>query len=124
MQQQLINSRVIDSSKYRCRTFSSGTLPVFNESFESEDFRGGAEVRFITLEEKPVFDKKQRRIGGTTQQRVEDGKVEMEAHSPLSQILKIKVWVFREAEAADLHRDRNGPVELKVVYGDQDLNKV
>ena len=99
-------------------------MPVFNESFGSDDFRGGTEVRFTTLQEKTVFDKKQRRIGGITQQRVEDGKVEMEAHSPLSQILKIKVWVLREAEAADLHRDKNGPVELKVVYGNQDINKV
>ena len=103
---------------------SLDTLPVFSGSMDSNDVRGGAEVRFITLEKKTEFHKKQCRIGGVTQQRVVNGKVEMEARSPVSQILKIRVWVFREAEAADLHRDRNGLVELPVEYGNQDIDKV
>ena len=93
-------------------------------SVGSDDFNGGADVRFITLEEKTVFDKVQSRSGGTAKQRVCDGRVQMEAHSPVSQILKIRVWVFREPGAADLHRDGNGPVELRVEYGNQDIDKV
>lgn len=101
------------------------TLPVFFGSAGSDDFHGGgADVRFVTLEEKSVFDKVQSRSGGVAKQRVCDGKVYMEACSPVSQILRVRVWVFREPAAADLHRDGNGPVELKVEYGDQDIDKV
>ena len=71
-----------------------------------------------------MFDKVQSRSGGTAKQRVCDGRVQMEARSPVSQILKIRVWVFREPGAADLHRDGNGPVELRVEYGNQDTDKV
>lgn len=66
----------------------------------------------------------QSRSGGKAKQRVCDGIVQMEARSPVSQILKIRVWIFREREAAELQRDGNGPVELKVEYGQPELDKV
>ena len=91
-------------------------------SFGSEYFQGGAEVRFVTLEEKTVFDKVQSRSGGVAKQRVPDGMVQMEARSP--QILGIKVWVFREPSAAKLHQDQNGPVELQVIHARHDIEKV
>ena len=101
------------------------SLPSFSfGSVGSDDFNGGAEVRFVTLEEKAMFYKVQSRSGGKAKQRVCDGKVQMEARSPVSQILKIRVWVFREREAAELQKDGNGPVELKVEFGPQDIDKV
>ena len=104
---------------------SLDSLPSFSfGSIGSDDFNGGADVRFVTLEEKDMFYKVQSRSGGKAKQRVCDGKVQMEARSPVSQILKIRVWVFREREAAELQRDGNGPVELKVEYGPQDIDKV
>ena len=90
----------------------------------SDDFQGGAEVRFITLETKTVFDKVQSRSGGVAKQRVCDGIVQMEARSPVGQILGIRVWVFRAPEAAELHKDRNGPVQLPVVYGQHNIEQV
>ncbi|CAH3131642.1 unnamed protein product [Porites lobata] len=99
------------------------TLPLPIGSFGSEDFQGGAEVRFVTLEEKTVFDKVQSRSGGVAKQRVPDGMVNMEARSPVGQILGIKVWVFREPSAAKLHQDQNGPVELQVIHGRHDIEK-
>ena len=81
-------------------------------------------MRFITLETKTVFDKVQSRSGGVAKQRVCDGIVQMEARSPVGQILGIKVWVFRAPEAADLHKDRNGPVQLPVVYGQHNIEQV
>lgn len=90
----------------------------------SDDFQGGADVRFVTLETKTVFDKVQSRTGGVAKQRVCDGMVQMEARSPVGQILGIKVWVFRESEAAELHKDRNGPVQLQVMYGQHNIDKV
>ena len=105
-------------------TFIPGTLPLAIGSFGSEDFQGGAEVRFVTLEEKTVFDKVQSRSGGVAKQRVPDGMVNMEARSPVGQILGIKVWVFREPSAAKLHQDQNGPVELQVIHGRHDIEKV
>ncbi|XP_078376588.1 uncharacterized protein LOC144659922 isoform X2 [Oculina patagonica] len=112
-------------SGYRRLPSKRDTLPVFPGfgSVGSDDFSGGADVRFITLEEKTVFDKVQSRSGGIAKQRVCDGRVQMEARSPVSQILRIRVWVYREPAAADLHRDGNGPVELKVEYGNQDIDK-
>ncbi len=71
-----------------------------------------------------MFDKVQTRGGRIARQQICDGRVQMEARSPVSQILRIRVWVFREPAAADLHRDGNGPVELKVEYGKQDIDKV
>lgn len=97
------------------------SLPHFG-SFGSEYFQGGAEVRFVTLEEKTVFDKVQSRSGGVAKQRVPDGIVQMEARS--QQILGIKVWVFREPSAAKLHQDQNGPVELQVIHAKHDIEKV
>ena len=103
---------------------SVDSLPFSFGSIVSDDFNGGADVRFATLEEKAMFYKVQSRSGGKAKQRVCDGKVQMEARSPVSQILRIRVWVFREREAAELQRDGNGPVELKVEYGPQDIDKV
>ena len=100
------------------------TLPLLIGSFGSEDFQFGAEVRFVTLEEKTVFHKVQIRSGGIAKQRVPDGMVHMEARSPVGQILRIKVWVFREPSAAKLHQDQNGPVELEVIHGRHDIEKV
>ena len=101
------------------------SLPAFHfGTAESDDFQGGADVRFITLETKNVFDKVQSRSGGVAKQRVCDGTVQMEARSPVGQILGIKVWVFRESEAADLHKDRNGPVQLQVIHGQHNIDKV
>ncbi|XP_074634153.1 uncharacterized protein LOC141892713 [Acropora palmata] len=98
--------------------------PVFRiGSAESDDYQPGVEVRFITLEDKTVFDKIQSRSGGVARQRVCDGSVRMEASSPVRQILGIKVWVTREKEAAELHKDRNGAVQLQVSYGQQNIDK-
>ena len=105
-------------------TFIPGTLPLPIGSFGSEDYQGGAEVRFVTLEEKTVFDKVQSRSGGVAKQRVPDGMVHMEGRSPVGQILGIKAWVFREPSAAKLHQDQNGPVELQVIHGRHDIEKV
>ena len=105
-------------------TFIPDTLPPHIASFGSEDFQVGAEVRFVTLEEKTVFDKVQSRRGGIAQTRVANGIVQMEALSPVGQILGIKVWVFREPSAAKLHQDKNGPVELEVIHGRHDIEKV
>ena len=99
-------------------------LPLPLGLFGSEDFQSGAEVRFVTLEEKTVFDKVQIRSEGIAKQRVPDGMVHMEARSPVGQILGIKVWVFREPSAAKLHQDQNGPVELQVIHGRHDIEKV
>lgn len=106
--------------------FSSlGVEPVFHiGSAESDDYQPSVEVRFITLERKTVFDKIQSRSGGVAKQRVWDGSVHMEASSPVRQILGIKVWVTREKEAAELHKDRNGAVQLQVSYGQQNIDKV
>lgn len=106
--------------------FSSPDVePVFHiGSAESDDYQPGVEVRFVTLEHKTVFDKIQSRSGGVARQRVCDGSVHMEASSPVRQILGIKVWVTREKEAAELHKDRNGPVQLQVSYGQQIIDKV
>ena len=82
----------------------------------------GADVRFVDLKE--VYEKSQSRSGGVAKQRVDDGLVHMEAQSPVGQILGIKVWVLREPQAAELHRDRNGPVELPVNHGEHDIEKV
>lgn len=103
---------------------SLDALPVFIGSTGSDDFRGGAEVRFITLENKPVFDKVQSRSGNVAKQRVHDGVIQMEAISPVGQILSIRTWVFREPNAAQLHKDKNGPVELQVTYGQHNIEKV
>ena len=112
-------------SFYLSLNTSVDSLPSFGfGSIGSDDFNGGAEVRFVTLEEKAMFYKVQSRSGGKAKQRVCDGKVQMEARSPVSQILKIRVWVFREREAAELQKDGNGPVELNVEYGPQDIDKV
>ena len=105
-------------------TFIPDTLPLHIASFGSEDFQVGAEVRFVTLEDKTVFDKVQIRREGIAKQRVPDGMVHMEACSTVGQILGIKVWVFREPSAAKLHQDQNGPVELKVIHGRHDIEKV
>lgn len=93
-------------------------------SAESDDYQPGVEVHFITLQQKTVFDKTQSRSGGVARQRVCDGTVLMEASSPVRQILGIKVWVTREKEAAELHKDRNGAVQLQVSYGQQNIDKV
>jgi len=112
-------------SFYLFSNTSVDSLPSFSfGSIGSDDFNGGADVRFLTLEEKTIFYKAQSRSGGTAKQRVCDGKVEMEARSPVSQILRIRVWVFRAREAAELQKDGNGPVELKVEYGEQEIGKV
>lgn len=117
--------QLVSFSSYLSPVTSVDSLPSFSfGSIGSDDFNGGADVRFVTLEGKTVFDKVQSRSGGIAKQRVCDGRVQMEAHSPVSQILRIRVWVFREREAADLHRDGNGPEELKVEYGLQDIDKV
>ena len=71
-----------------------------------------------------MFDKIQSRSGGVAKQRVCDGMVQMEARSPVGQILGIKVWVYREPEAAELHKDRNGPVPLQVIHGQHNIDKV
>ena len=105
-------------------TFIPDTLPLHIASFGSEDFQVGSEVRFVTLEDKTVFDKVQIRSEGIAKQRVPDGMVHMEACSTVGQILGIKVWVFREPSAAKLHQDQNGPVELKVIHGRHDIEKV
>lgn len=97
---------------------------MFIGSTGSDDFRGGAEVRFLTLENKSVYDKVQSRSGNIAKQRVYDGIIQMEACSPVGQILGIRVWVFREPQAADLHKDKNGPVELPVQYGQHNIEKV
>lgn len=105
--------------------WSADNLPtVFVGSSGSDYFQGGADVRFTTLEEKALFYKVQSRSGGIAKQRVYDGIVQMEARCPVGQILGIRVWVFRDPEAAELHRDRNGPVELQVLYGELDIDKV
>lgn len=96
-------------------------LPLSTRSFTSQ---GRAEVRFVTLEEKTVFDKKQSRILGEARQIVEDGMVDMEASSSVGQIFAIKVWVFREPAAAKLHQDKNGHVELEVIHRKHDVDKV
>ena len=93
-------------------------------SAESDGFQGDVDVRFITFETKTVFDKIQSRSGGVAKQRVCDGIVLMEASSPVRQISGIKVWVFREKDAAELHKDRNGPVQLQVAFGQQNIEKV
>lgn len=112
-------------SFYLFSNTSVDSLPSFSfGSIGSDDFNGGADVRFVTLEEKTMFYKVQSRSGGKAKQRVCDGEVQMEARSPVSQILRIRVWVFRAREAAELQKDGNGPVELKVEYGPQDLDKV
>lgn len=100
------------------------SLPVFHiGSAESDGFQGDVDVRFITFETKTVFDKIQSRSGGVAKQRVCDGIVLMEASSPVRQISGIKVWVFREKDAAELHKDRNGPVQLQVAFGQQNIEK-
>lgn len=96
-------------------------LPLSTRSSTSQ---GRAEVRFVTLEEKTVFDKKQSRILGEARQIVEDGMVDMEASSSVGQIFAIKVWVFREPAAAKLHQDKNGHVELEVIHRKHDVDKV
>lgn len=98
--------------------------PVLPLSTRSSTSQGKAEVRFVTLEEKTVFDKKQSRILGEARQIVEDGMVDMEASSSVGQIFAIKVWVFREPAAAKLHQDKNGHVELEVIHRKHDVDKV
>ena len=100
------------------------TLDVPFGSFGSEDFQVEAEVRFVTLEEKTVFDKVQIRSGGRAKQRVPNGIVQMEARYGLGDILGIKVWVLREPSAAKLHQDQNGPVQLEIIHGRHDIEKV
>ena len=96
-------------------------LPLSTRSFTNQR---RAEVRFVTLEEKTVFDKKQSRIMGEARQIVEDGMVDLEASSSVGQIFAIKVWVFREPAAAKLHQDKNGHVELEVIHRKHDIDKV
>ena len=48
----------------------------------------------------------------------------MEAGSKVGQILEIKVWVLREPKAAELQKDENGPVQLKVMHTKQSSDKV
>ena len=71
-----------------------------------------------------MFDKVQIRSGGIAKQRVPNGIVQMEARSPVGQILGIKVWVLREPSAGKLHQDQNRPVELEVIHGRHDIEKV
>ena len=99
-------------------------LPLHMGSTESDNCQGVAEVRFVTLEEKTVFDKVQSRSGGVAKQRVQEGMVHMEARFPVGEIRGIKVWVFREPDAAKLHQDQNGPISLQVIHGKHDIEKV
>ena len=50
------------------------------------------------------------------EQRIVNGKVHMLAKSK-SLISAIKVWVFREPEAARLFQDKQGRQELPVTFG-------
>jgi hypothetical protein len=54
--------------------------------------------------------------------RVHNGVVEMVCKSPV-QILCIKAFVSREKEAAKLHGDENGRVELPVDMGKMDVQQ-
>ena len=109
------NSFIVIFPGYTCRYFFG--------HIKSDDFNRKADVRFITLKEKTVYDKVFSRCP-RMKPSIRDGRVRMEARSPVSQILRISVWVFREREAANLHRDENGPVELEVKYGKQDIDEV
>ena len=84
---------------------------------------GRAEVLFGDLEQR-VFDKVQSRRGGEAKQRVENGVIGMEAVCQGNILLDVKVWVFREAEAAALHGDKNGRVALPVKMGTHEIDKV
>lgn len=54
--------------------------------------------------------------------RVCKGVVDMVCSSPY-QLLCIKAFVFRDQEAAKLHGDENGKVELPVVMGKMDVQQ-
>jgi len=88
---------------------------------QSDDLLGDVEVHFITLEEKTVFYK----VGRVcrTHLPVANGMVHLEALSP-SQVLEIKVWVCRKPKAAEAEHDKNGLVELTVIHGKHDNEKM
>lgn len=116
-------------SYFHCGLFplkAADTLEQYLNSIESEPFQGGAEVRFLTLEKKRVFDKKESRKGGIARQRVDEGEIQMEAWSPVHPIIYkgISVWVFREEQAAQLCQDMNGRVSLPVQLGKCDGERV
>ena len=52
-----------------------------------------------------------------------NGMVHIEALSP-SQTLEIKVWVFRKPKAAEAKHDKIGLVELTVIHGKHDNEKM
>ena len=52
-----------------------------------------------------------------------NGMVHMGALSP-SQTLEIKMWVFRKPKAAEAKHDKNGLVELTVIHGKHDNEKM
>lgn len=64
-----------------------------------------------------------KRPAGESQQRISDGTVQILA-TTTSQISGIKVWVFREPEAAKLCGDKQGRQELPVNIGKHDVFKV
>lgn len=101
--------------------FLGNTAPTAGE-FQFA-FQGGADVNFLNLGTS-LFDKVQCRRGGEARQRVENGLIEMEASCPGNVLLRIGVWVFREEEAKELHGDKNGRVELPVVMGEHEIDKV
>ena len=103
--------------------FSGNPAPT-SEDLQSA-FPDGADVKFLTLETKRVFDKVQCRRGGEPRTRVENGLIEMEASVyPGDVLMKINVWVFREEEAAEILGDKNGRVALPVLMGEHKMDKV
>lgn len=99
------------------------TSPIFGTSPDSfGEIHREAELQFLNLTEHTVFEKVQSRKGGHAKMRVCKGVVDMVCSSPY-QLLCIKAFVFRDQEAAKLHGDENGKVELPVVMGKMDVQQ-
>ncbi|XP_031553760.1 uncharacterized protein LOC116290796 [Actinia tenebrosa] len=99
------------------------TSPIFGISPDSfGEIHREAELQFLNLDEHTVFEKVQSRKGGLAKMRVCNAGVKMVCSSPY-QLLCIKAFVFREKEAAKLHGDENGKVEIPVVMGNMEVQQ-
>ncbi|XP_048583410.1 uncharacterized protein LOC5508718 [Nematostella vectensis] len=99
--------------------------PVFSISpnLSFTQMGNAAEVYFMNIDQNTVFDKVQCRRGGVAKMRVQLGLIRMMYVSNGTQILRVRVFVSRERAAAELHGDTNGPVELPVMMGEQQMDR-
>ncbi|XP_028512563.1 uncharacterized protein LOC110231434 [Exaiptasia diaphana] len=112
---------IFNTGMQHAGTVPFSTSPIFGTSEDSLcDHPGGTEVIFLNLTENIIFDKFQSRRGGEARMRVLNGNVQMVCKSPV-QIMCIKVFVFREPDAAKLCGDDNGRMELPVKMGNMEV---